>query len=86
MNRRVRCRQKYIYRPVLMDITDPPYGVTKGFLQPGDIVTPVNLPGCPPPNTMGHCHIVKDKSFMGLVCTNSLQPVGSKVGKVYHGD
>ena len=29
--------------------------------------------GCPPPNTMGHCHVERmDGTFAGLVHTNSL--------------
>jgi hypothetical protein len=82
MNKKVHCYRKYIYKPVPIDTTDPPLGVHEGNLAPGDIVQPVKLFGCPPPNTMGHCHIMKDGHFVGLVSTNSLEPIGHKVSKV----
>jgi hypothetical protein len=69
-NRRVRVGSRYRFEPVPLDRTDPPFN-----LSPGDIVTVTNLPGCPKANTMGHCHVLKDGQFAGLVCTNSLVPV-----------
>jgi hypothetical protein len=72
-NRRVRVGARYRFEPVLIDKTDPPFN-----LVPGDIVTVINLPGCPKANTMGHCHVSKDGQFAGLVCTNSLVPIRAK--------
>ena len=69
--RRVRAGARYIYDPVMLDVVHPPYN-----LEPGDVVTVVNLHGCPKANTMGHCHVNKaDGTFGGLVCTNSLKPL-----------
>lgn len=66
--RKVRAGQIYRYHPVNLDLLHPPYSV-----KPGDLVRVVNLPGCPPANTMGHCHVEHlDGKFAGLVCTNSL--------------
>lgn len=71
---RVRARSFYIYRPVMLDVLHPPYGVQIGILAPGDTVRVVNLHGCPPANTMHHCHIQTESGeFAGMVCTNSLQ-------------
>lgn len=65
--RKVRTGSTYYYDPVMMDIFDP-----KTSLEKGDKVTVVRLRGCPPPNTMGHCHVAKDGNFVGLVHCNSL--------------
>jgi hypothetical protein len=66
--RRVRVGSVYVYRPAVWDQIDPPYD-----LQPGDRVRVVRLPGCPPANTMGHCHVAHlDGRFAGLVQTASL--------------
>jgi hypothetical protein len=73
--RRVRAGTTYRFDPVLIDRTDPPWGVKDGRLGKGDLVKVVKLPGCPPPNSMGMAHIEVDGKFAGLVCTNSLQPV-----------
>jgi len=71
---RVRTNSTYIFRPVLIDQTNPPHGVEVGILHAGDKVQVVRLPGCPPPNTMGHAHIsiAETGEFAGLVATNSL--------------
>ena len=82
---RVRTNSKYEYRPVPLDRIDPPQGVKDGILSPGMIVKVVRLPGCPPANTMSHCHIVVDvpdvigrkSQFAGLVATNSLRKPGT---------
>jgi hypothetical protein len=66
---KVRAGRKYIYDPVLLDLVDG-----RTALKKGDVVTVVKLHGCPPPNTMGHCHVDKDGEFAGLVCCNSLRP------------
>ncbi len=74
MNRKVRAGARYIYKPVMMDICNPPYD-----LEAGEVVTVVNLHGCPKANTMGMCHVLKaNGKFGGLVCTNSLQPGSRK--------
>ena len=71
---RVRTGSRYVFRPVGIDVYDPPYDV-----QPGETVIVVKLRGCPPPNTMGHCYVNVRRSgewrFGGLVLCNSLQPV-----------
>ncbi len=70
---KVRTNAKYRFDPVPMDKFDPPYGVEVGILEPGDQVQVIKLHGCPPPNTMGMCHInTMAGEFAGLVCTNSL--------------
>jgi hypothetical protein len=67
---KVRTGASYIYEPVSWDRFDP-----KTTLKGGETVTVVHAYGCPPPNTMGHCHIDHNGEFAGLVCTASLQPV-----------
>ena len=69
---KVRVNSTYRYDPNGLDQIDPPDGVKRGILKAGDIVTVVNLPGCPKANTMGHCHITVDGVFAGLVSCNSL--------------
>lgn len=67
---RVRKGGVYVYQPVLLDACDP-----KATLQAGELVRVIQLPGVPPPNTMGQCHVerVSDGKFAGMVCCNSLQ-------------
>lgn len=67
---RVRHGMKRFYRPVPLDQYDPPHGNP----QPGDALTVVKLNGCPPPGTMGMCHVnfTETGKFAGLVCVNSL--------------
>ncbi len=67
-NKRVRVGKSYTFEPVMFDVLNPPFNV-----QPGDLVTVINLPGCPKANTMGMCHVAKDGKFAGMVCTNSLK-------------
>lgn len=70
MMRRVRTGSIYRYDPVIMDVCDP-----KTNLSPGDLCRVVKLFGCPPPNTMGHCHVERlNGQFLGLVACNSLRP------------
>jgi len=75
---KVRVGKEYTYNPVPLDQFDGRTGLKKG-----DIVKVVNLRGCPPANTMGHCYVerVSEKGkFVGMVCTNSLIPyVSNKV-------
>lgn len=72
--RKVRVGTMYEYQPVMMDVCDP-----KTSLKKGDIVQVVNQRGCPPANTMGHCHVNKDSIFAGLVHCNSLRPLTTKI-------
>ena len=75
MTKRVRKNALYRFDPVLMDRCDPPIGVRENRLNTGDLVRVVALPGCPPPNTMGHAHIATPAGrFLGLVHVNSLKP------------
>ena len=63
---KVRVNSLYRYQPVLIDHDVP--------LETGTIVRVINLHGCPPANTMGHCYIEHlGGEFIRLVCTNSLQ-------------
>lgn len=57
------------YFPTMLDRIDP-----KSNLKEGEKVRVIHPYGCPPPNTMGHCHVerVSDAQFGGLVCANSL--------------
>lgn len=68
--RRVRVGATYRYEPVLIDRIHTPAGNPK----PGDLLTVVNLPGCPRANVMGHCYVkfADSGEFAGLVHTNSL--------------
>ena len=70
--RKVRVGKVYEYQPVMLDVVD---GRTP--LKAGDWVKVIRVPGCPPPGTMGHCHVgnLESGKFIGLVCCNSLQPV-----------
>lgn len=65
---RVRKGSVYTYQPVLIDRCD-----ARTNLRPGSLVRVIHPHGCPPPNTMGHCHI-EDMAgrFVGLVCVGSL--------------
>lgn len=58
-----------VYDPQGWDKFDP-----KTNLKPGDTVKVVHPHGCPPPGTMGHCHVEgPDGKFAGLVCVISLR-------------
>jgi hypothetical protein len=68
---KVRKGQKVRYNPNFLDATD-----ARTNLQKGDIVKVTHCNGCPPPNTMGHCHVeTLDGKFIGLVSTGSLEKV-----------
>lgn len=74
MTKRVRKDALYRFDPVPLDRIDPPAGVLRGELKAGNIVRVVKMPGCPPPNTMGHCHVSTPAGmFLGLVHCNSLK-------------
>ena len=64
---KVQANREYIYYPNLMDMIDG-----RTALVPGSIVTVMNLPGCPPANTMQHAHVYYNGKFAGLVHVNSL--------------
>jgi hypothetical protein len=71
---RVRVNSLYVYNPVLLDRIDGRTG-----LKPGDKVRVINVYGCPPANTMGHCYVGDPvtKKFIGMVCCNSLMPTAT---------
>jgi hypothetical protein len=73
--RRVRAETLYIYEPVGIDLWEP-----NTRARPGQLVRVRNLTGCPPANTMGHCHIVEPSNgeIIGLVLVNSLQTVTNR--------
>ena len=66
---KVRANVVYVFRPCVLDVIDGRTGLTTGTR-----VRVMNLHGCPPCNTMGHCHVVHPETgeFIGLVCTASL--------------
>ncbi len=67
---KVKVGKVYHYNPVMWDKLDP-----KTDLKKNDPVVVVNLRGCPPANTMGHCHVNRiNGEFAGLVHCNSLTP------------
>lgn len=70
MYKKVRVDKQYKYNPVPLDRFHP---AIPGALTKGDTVKVVNMPRCPPANTMGHCYVEKNGKFCGLVCTNSLE-------------
>ena len=72
--RKVKVNRLYRYQPALYDLSNPPYGANAGLLKPGDTVKVVNMYGCPPANSMGHCHIENPETgdLLGLVQTVSL--------------
>lgn len=70
---KVRVGSLYHYWPCGWDEVDP----TRDLLQAGDLVRVINLPGCPPANTMGHCYVHPvgfEKEAFQLVMTASLFP------------
>jgi hypothetical protein len=68
--KKVRVNSVYEYKPVYLDRFDPPVGNPKK----GDLLTVVNLHGCPKANTMGMCYVnFESGKFAGMVCTNSLK-------------
>ena len=67
---KVKANGYYKYNPVMWDVF-----FSKTNLNPGAIVQVKKLPGCPPPNTMGHAHVYFEGEFAGLVHVNSLEEV-----------
>lgn len=67
---RVRVGSLYTFQPVMIDITDGDHIQAK----PGQTVRVINLRGCPPANTAGHCYIESETGrFLGMVHVNSLR-------------
>ena len=65
---KVQANRLYTYHANLLDRID-----ARTNLEDGTLVRVIALPGCPPPNTMGHAHIeTLDGIIIGLVHTNSL--------------
>ncbi len=66
---KVRVNSLYTYDPVLLDRT------ANLPISKDDIVRVINLHGCPPANTMGHCYVADPETghFIGMVCCNSLE-------------
>ena len=70
---KVRVGNYYLYRPVGMDIWD-----ARTNLKAGTRVKVINMRGCPPANTMGHCYVEDMRGeFQGLVLCNSLVKLDS---------
>jgi hypothetical protein len=70
---RVRAGSRYRFDPCPLDLLHPCSSADSG-----DVVQVVKLPGCPPPNTMGQCHIQSaEGKFLGMVSTASLFPAGT---------
>lgn len=69
---KVKAGLVYRYNPCMWDIMDK-----RTDLEKGDLVKVKNIPGCPPANTMGHCHVVNPdtEEFIGLVHCNSLEEI-----------
>ena len=66
---KVRNGSVYTYNPVPLDVFD-----SRTNLQKGEKVRVIKLHGCPPPNTMNHCHVERlTGEFVGMVCCNSLE-------------
>jgi len=71
MTKRVRLGSRYRYEPCVLDKLH-----VCSDARPGDIVQVCKPYGCPPPNTMGQCHVqTPEGKFLGLVSTASLTPV-----------
>lgn len=78
--RKVRKGGVYRYDPVPLDRLCP-----VSDLEPGEIVKVVHPRGCPPPNTMGHCHVSRrdgaEGNLAGLVLCGSLRKLNEKDSK-----
>jgi hypothetical protein len=73
---KVRAGSFYRFEPNLLDQIH-----VCAQLRKGEIVQVVKLRGCPPPNTMGQCHVNgSNGEFAGMVSCKSL--VAVKVRKV----
>jgi hypothetical protein len=67
--KRVRKGAVYVFRACLIDIADRRANTPAE----GTLVRVCHPYGCPPPNTMRHCHVeTLAGQFIGLVCCGSL--------------
>ena len=68
---RVRAGSRYRFDPCILDQLH-----VCSNASPGDVVQVVKRHGCPPPNTLGQCHIQSlEGKFLGMVSIASLSPV-----------
>ena len=68
---KVRKGSIYMFRASLWDVADRRSNTPEN----GTLVRVCHPYGCPPPNTMGHCHVeTLDGKFIGLVACASLLP------------
>lgn len=73
---RVRVGQVFAWKPVLLDKLD----ARLAGIEEGLFLKVINLRGCPPANTMGHCYVeTMTGDFIGLVHCNSLQKLDAKL-------
>jgi hypothetical protein len=71
---KVHVNSTYRFQPIGCDKFSP----CGDLLKPDDLVQVINLPGCPPANTMGQCYVrlVGDSSkAFQMVSTDSLEPL-----------
>jgi len=69
---KVRKGSVYEFQACLIDVADRRSNTPRN----GTLVRVCHPHGCPPPNTMGHCHVeTLAGEFIGLVACGSLQPV-----------
>lgn len=76
---RIRVGTAGIFRPVPLDRLDGDH-LRRTGLSAGALIRVTRPYGCPPPGTMGHCHVdyyvpAEGWLFAGLICVNSLQPL-----------
>jgi hypothetical protein len=70
---KVRKGAVYVFRASLWDVADRRANTP----EEGALVRVVHPRGCPPPNTMGHCHVeTLAGRFVGLVACASLHKRG----------
>lgn len=68
---KVRKGSIYRFEACMIDIADRRDNTPAN----GSLVRVCQPHGCPPPNTMGHCHVeTLEGKFIGLVACASLQP------------
>lgn len=76
---RIRVGTAGIFRPVPWDRLDGDH-LRRAGLSAGALIRVTHPYGCPPPGTMGHCHVdfydlAEGWRFAGLIHCNSLQPL-----------
>ena len=70
---KVRVGRRYKYIPCFFDKI---FACSGNILQENEIVQVVNLPGCPPANTMNQCYVKRagsNEQFCCMVSTASLE-------------